>query len=186
MTEASSSNEYATSWATFNRWHRIYRFDVDAAAAAWNAKLPRYWTKKLDGLKQLSRGLRVFFNPPYSRGNKERWTARALQQVLHAGAKLWGGHLPANTSERWWTRTIGRPLRDRPHRVEVLELPGFANGYRRFYGRKLVIDVWFYEARQHHRERSGLEGGARFANAFVVWGKPAHMPTQDDIRRRAA
>jgi hypothetical protein len=89
---------------------------------------------------------------------------------------LWGLHVPAYTSEGWWTKHVAHFAGHRFDRMELLELPGFASGYRRVY-EYFFIDVWFYEGRQTHVERRGKKGSARHASAFIVIGNRRHMPT---------
>lgn len=175
MTHASNSNEWQTPKRDFRRWHELYAFDVDAAAARWNAQLPTYWTKAMDAFKQSSKGLRVFCNPPYTAGNMGRWMPHARSQVITGGAHLWGLHIPAHTAEGWWTENVMRGPEPEPLLTASLSLPGFANGYRRMYLR-LAIDVWFYEGRRKHVQRNGEGDSARFPNAFVVFGVPKRMP----------
>jgi phage N-6-adenine-methyltransferase len=55
------------------------RFDVDAAASAWNAKCPYFWDEEADGLKQdwLQRK-NVFLNAPFEPTILERFVNKAL------------------------------------------------------------------------------------------------------------
>jgi hypothetical protein len=184
QTELSLSNEWMTDPKTFRRWHALYRFDIDAAAAKWNAQLPRFWTKKENGLKQPSNGLRVWCNPPYSRGNLAKWVDHAVDEVRFEGALLWGLHVPAYTSEGWWAWNVTTPAV--PTRMDQLHWKFFAHGYRRDWNSVFVLDVWFYIGRQRHVHRSGSSGSARHASAFVVFGRPAAMPSLRQIERIAA
>lgn len=176
MTSLSESNDWSLAFATFNRWHRLYRFDVDGAASPKNAQLPKFWTPRMDAFKQDPAGLRVYSNHPYSKGQCDRWHAHAREAVQFNGCHLWGLHSPAHTSEGWWTRNVARAPAAPLIATDTLTLPGFANGYRRVYGNGLTIDVWFYEGRMEHVERSGASGSARFPNAFIVYGRRARMP----------
>jgi len=45
----------------------IFHFTVDAAASADNAKLPKFWDKQTDALKQDWSKETVWLNPPFSR-----------------------------------------------------------------------------------------------------------------------
>ena len=56
---------------------------VDAAAADWNAKCLRYYTKEDDALKQDWDAKAVWCNPPYSATIIERFVRRALDAARH-------------------------------------------------------------------------------------------------------
>lgn len=98
--------------------NRRFRFTLDAAASAHNAKLQRYVTKEQDGLAFPWGGERVYCNPPYS--DIRPWVEKAWQEDQ---AELVVMLLPANrTDQRWWHDYI-EPRRDRigsPLRVEFL------------------------------------------------------------------
>lgn len=176
MTQLSDSNDWSLNRNVFARWHRLYRFDVDGAASKANAQLPTFWTKRMDAFKQNAAGLHVYTNHPYSEGECEKWHSHARNQVLAGPCPLWACHSPNHSSEGWFTRNVMRaPEGLHLAHVEALSLPGFANGYRRVWP-GLAVDLWFYEGRQKHRERTGATGSARFPNAFVVYAKPEHLP----------
>lgn len=97
-----------------------FRFTVDAAAAAHNAKLPRYWTEQDDGLTQSWAGERVYCNPPYS--NIEPWVLKAWSET---GADIIVMLLPANRTEQAFWQNHIEPRRDQPGSpLTVRFLPG--------------------------------------------------------------
>jgi len=106
----------------FARWHERFRFTIDAAASATNARLPRFWTAEADALQQDWRGDRVWCNPPYS--EIEPWVAKAHHESAR-GCPLTVMLLPANRTEQgWWQRQV-EPFRDGPDfRLRVSFLPG--------------------------------------------------------------
>lgn len=101
-------------WVLNNR----FRFTLDAAASAQNARLERFVTKEQDGLIYPWAGERVYCNPPYS--NITPWVEKAWLEI---SAPLIVLLLPANrTEQRWWQLYI-EPQRDRfgsPLRTEFL------------------------------------------------------------------
>ena len=102
--------------------HAEHGFTLDVAAAAHNAKCPRYFDLEADGLAQPWTGEIVWCNPPYS--DLGAWTRKALYEVQHGCPKV-VMLLPANrTEQRWWQETL-EPLRDKPGTgVTTRNLPG--------------------------------------------------------------
>jgi phage N-6-adenine-methyltransferase len=88
-----------------------FRFTVDAAASAANAKCERYWTIEDDGLAQPWAAERVWLNPPYSHPNIGRWIRKAWAET---DAALIVMLLPANRTEQVWWQAAVEPFRDRP------------------------------------------------------------------------
>ncbi|REC98362.1 phage N-6-adenine-methyltransferase [Microbacterium sp. AG157] len=84
-------------------------FTLDVAAAAHNAKAPRYFTRADDGLAQSWEGERVWCNPPYS--DLHAWVSKAWQswRFTDGIAML----LPANRPEQKWWQELVEPYRDR-------------------------------------------------------------------------
>lgn len=100
--------------------HERFAFTVDAAASDGNARLPRFWTAKDDGLRQSWTGERVWCNPPYSHPNIPRWIRKAWAET---DAALIVMLVPANRTEQTWWQAAVEPYRDRPGgtlRVEFL------------------------------------------------------------------
>lgn len=107
----------------FAAWHERFRFTVDAAASASNARLPRYWTKDDDAIAQSWAGERVWCNPPYS--DIGAWVAKAWREwTSDPGADLIVMLLPANRTEQKWWQLLVEPNRDRTDEFGVEFLPG--------------------------------------------------------------
>lgn len=100
---------------------RFGTFDLDAAAAAHNAKCDRYFTVADNALEQPWRG-KVWCNPPYS--NLGAWVQKAQGELDSGRASLIVMLLPANRTEQGWWQDHVEPRRDdrRPDgpRVEFL------------------------------------------------------------------
>lgn len=107
-----ATDDRAITMADFEPLHARFRFTIDVAASATNARLPRYWTRESDALEQSWAGERVWCNPPYS--HLERWVGKAWDEFGGlGGAPLIVMLLPANrTEQRWWQELI-EPKRDR-------------------------------------------------------------------------
>jgi phage N-6-adenine-methyltransferase len=91
-----------TAPEVFGPLHERFRFTIDVAASAQNAKLPVYCSIEHDGLKESWSGERVWCNPPYS--NIQPWVEKAWGEWL---APVRPGLIvmlvPANrTEQRWW------------------------------------------------------------------------------------
>lgn len=99
---------------------RFGTFDLDAAAAAHNAKAPTYYTREDDGLAQPWKG-RVWCNPPYSACGA--WVVKGWREWERGVCERIVMLLPANRVEQGWWQDYVEPHRDRdlsPLRVEFL------------------------------------------------------------------
>lgn len=111
--------DWETPDAFFAKLHSFYRFDLDVAASAGNAKTPRFFTQQEDGLRQSWAGARVWCNPPYGRGLCA-WIDKAITE--RQTAKLIVMLLPARTDTQWF------------HRAVATAKPVFLKGRLRFKG----------------------------------------------------
>ena len=104
----------------FARLNDRFRFSIDVAASALNAKLPRFFTEADDGLTQSWARERVYCNPPFS--DIGPWITKAWAERR---ADLIVMLLPANrTEQKWWQDGI-EPFRDQPLSPLSIEfLPG--------------------------------------------------------------
>lgn len=83
----------------FEKLHAEFDFTLDAAASEANAKVPRYFTRDVDGLGQDWGAERVWCNPPFGRGLNE-WCRKAWE-ASRAGA-LVVLLVPCATDMDWW------------------------------------------------------------------------------------
>lgn len=88
-----------------------FRFTIDVAAAAHNARCDRFYTRADNGLLQPWTGERVWCNPPYS--DLASWTEKAWRES--ASAELIVMLLPANRTEQGWWQDSIEPFRDGRH-----------------------------------------------------------------------
>jgi hypothetical protein len=106
----SAVDDRATPPEIFGPLNDRFRFTVDAAASAENAKCERFWTAAENGLTKSWAGERVFCNPPYSHPNLGRWLDKAWQQSK--AAELIVMLVPANrTEQEFWQKWV-EPYRD--------------------------------------------------------------------------
>ena len=112
--------DWMTPPSLFAALNRRYRFDYDAFASHESALCHRYSTlggtyhcfkhstytdppqlvSSLDGLEYSWQGLRVFMNPPFSRGLLDKSLAKAVNEREEAEVVV--ALIPAAVSTRWW------------------------------------------------------------------------------------
>lgn len=104
-----------TAPEVFGPLHERFRFTIDVAASAQNARLPRFLTIEDDGLSRSWAGERVWCNPPYS--NIGPWIEKAWHEWAESRpAALIVMLVPANRTEQSWWQDLVEPYRDRPAR----------------------------------------------------------------------
>lgn len=74
--------EYSTPQSFFDKVNKEFRFNLDPAAADWNAKCPDYFTYKENGLARSWRNRTVWLNPPYAESEVKKWIKKAYQSAL--------------------------------------------------------------------------------------------------------
>lgn len=72
--------------------------NVDTAASADNAMLPKFFDEEHSAFDQDWRGIRAWCNPPYGRNEIYRW----VRQCATGGASVCVALLPARTDTRWF------------------------------------------------------------------------------------
>lgn len=102
-----SVDERITPQSLFDRFNRLYRFTLDAAASAGNAKCESFHTLETNGLEQSWAGESVWCNPPYS--NIRPWVEKAWEESKHTKSIVM--LLPANRTEQAWWQDLIEPRR---------------------------------------------------------------------------
>lgn len=107
------SDLYGTDPRVYAYFNRVLGpFDLDAAASAENALAPRFLTAADDATMtdwaaacaELGRPPRVFCNPPYSAGNRERFFAQAVAMAERGVMSAF--LVPATTGEGYFARHV--------------------------------------------------------------------------------
>lgn len=101
---SSGKDDWATPQDFFEKLDRIYHFTLDPCATPENAKCPIFFSKETDGLKQSWAGQTVFMNPPYSRGNQEKFIHKAYEESLKGALVVC--LIPARTDTKIWHEII--------------------------------------------------------------------------------
>lgn len=96
------TGEWPTPALVFAILHAEFKFTLDAAATAANAKCPLFFTREDDGLSRDWGRHVVFLNPPYDRGPRglRRWMRKAAM-AARLGATV-VCLVPASTGSSWW------------------------------------------------------------------------------------
>lgn len=80
-----------------------FQFTLDPCCEEHTAKCNRYYTEEEDGLFQSWKGEIVFVNPPYSRGNIDKWVRKCYLESEYATVV---GLLPVSSSSDWWHKYL--------------------------------------------------------------------------------
>ncbi len=114
----SRSDMWVTPQDLFDELNVEFGFDLDVSALPENAKCPRFFTPKEDGLKQEWAGT-CWMNPSYG-PTVGKWIEKARQSAEENGATV-VSLLPARTDTAWWHEQIAPYLGER---VEARFLKG--------------------------------------------------------------
>lgn len=168
--EISLSDDWATEKWLFRYLDEIYGpFNLDVAAAPWNAKCPRFFTKRDNALVQQWSPGRNFCNSPYSTGMKEAFTWRGRLFVEDRKSQLNCHVLPHDTADGYWARCVeaqsGKFLGITKHRSQLGTVTQTC-----FEG--LTVEKTEIDGRLRFRHKSGATGTARHSSAVVVFARP--------------
>lgn len=109
--ELANSNGHLLKdlWATppvvYDPLNKEFGFTLDPCCLPETAKCTKYYTPAEDGLKQDWAGEVVFCNPPYSRGNIDKWVKKCYQESLKPNTIV-VGLFPVSTSAEWFHRWV--------------------------------------------------------------------------------
>jgi len=95
---SSATDEWPTPQDFFDRLNEEFHFTLDVCATPENAKCPRYYTKRENGLLQKWEGV-CWMNPPYGR-EIGKWVKKAYESALDGATVVC--LLPARTDTSWW------------------------------------------------------------------------------------
>jgi phage N-6-adenine-methyltransferase len=100
----SKGCEQKDKWETpnslFHMLNNEFDFNLDPCCEDSTAKCALYYTEEMNGLNKSWAGKRVFVNPPYSRGNIERWMKKCYEESLNG--TLIVALIPVSTSAKWF------------------------------------------------------------------------------------
>lgn len=103
----SSNHLSKDCWETpkeiFNQLDLEFKFTLDPCCLPDTAKCPTYFTPEDDGLTKSWAGHNVFVNPPYSRGNIDKWVEKCYKESWSTRVVAL---LPVSTSSGWFHKYI--------------------------------------------------------------------------------
>lgn len=105
----SDGHKLKDLWGTprevFDPLNLEFNFNLDPCCTAETAKCANYFTPQEDGLTQSWACHTVFVNPPYSRGNIDKWVTKCYQESKKLGTTV-VVLLPVSTSSRWFHQRV--------------------------------------------------------------------------------
>lgn len=97
---SSTTDEWSTPQDFFDKCNAEFGpLELDPCATTDNAKCPRYFARRQDGLLQKWAPARVWMNPPYGRGIGE-WMRKAFEESTIGALVVC--LVPARTDTAWW------------------------------------------------------------------------------------
>ena len=95
---SSKTDVWYTPVDFFDKYNKIFNFDIDVCALAENTKCHKFFSPEEDGLKQEWSG-NCWMNPPYGRTIKE-WVKKAYESSKKGATVVC--LLPSRTDTQWW------------------------------------------------------------------------------------
>jgi len=106
VTSGTGKDDWATPQWLFDHVNEMLGpFDLDAAASAGNTKCGTYCTVERSGLV-IPWFRRVWLNPPYGKGEIERWAEKAYGETAAGRCSRVVMLLPAKTETRWFHELV--------------------------------------------------------------------------------
>ena len=95
---SSATEMWSTPQEFFDKYNKIYKFNLDVCATPENTKCENYFTEIDNGLEQVWKGA-CWMNPPYGRTIKE-WMKKAYESSLEGTTVVC--LVPSRTDTAWW------------------------------------------------------------------------------------
>lgn len=96
-------------WATpldfYKQLDEEFHFTLDPCSNEENHKCSKYYTVEDDGLSKDWSGETVFMNPPYGRGEIDKWVKKASEEASKENTIV-VALIPASTDTRWFHNYI--------------------------------------------------------------------------------
>lgn len=129
MGEILATDEWKTPWEIYAPLDRVFQFTMDPCTTKENwLGCRNFYTKETDGLAQPWSEEAVFCNPPYSRGNIERWVEKCAREGERA--RVVALLCRADRSTKWWQTWVAPhawKIHDYSHRIRFVGAPAAYN-----------------------------------------------------------
>jgi phage N-6-adenine-methyltransferase len=106
---SSDGHSFKDLWATpsvvYDPLNKEFQFTLDPCCVHNTAKCNKYYTPLEDGLKQDWGGEVVFCNPPYSRGNIDKWAKKCYEESRKPNTIV-VALFPVSTSAEWFHKWV--------------------------------------------------------------------------------
>lgn len=93
-------DRWETPCKIFEPLNAEFQFTLDPCCETHTAKCEKYFTEEENGLAQDWVGEIVFVNPPYSRGNIDKWMEKCYNESLKGSTIV--ALIPVSTSAKWF------------------------------------------------------------------------------------
>lgn len=102
---SSKRMDWETPPELFGALDREFKFNLDVCASPRNAKCLRFFSERLDGLRQEWGGAICWMNPPYGRAIG-LWMKKAFEESQRAATVVC--LVPSRTDTAWWHEFAAR------------------------------------------------------------------------------
>jgi phage N-6-adenine-methyltransferase len=96
----SQKDKWETPSWLFAALNEEFAFTLDPCCETHTAKCLKHYTEQENGLLQDWSGERVFVNPPYSRGNIDKWMRKCYEESKKGALVV--ALIPVSTSSKWF------------------------------------------------------------------------------------
>ena len=145
---SSNRDDWETPQDFFNKLNAQYHFTLDPCSSDTNAKCPKHYTERDNGLEQDWGGEVVFCNPPYSRkGGQDLWVKKCYEESLKPNTTV-VALLPARTDTKRFHQYI-------LNKAEIIWIEG-----------RLVFEI----DGKPILDKKGRPQGAPFPSMVCIWG----------------
>lgn len=171
---ASTTSVRGTPQEFFDWIDGQLHFTLDVCANAENAKCPRFFGERDNGLAQSWANHTWWKNHPYGRQTPQ-WMAKGREEAMF-GRSMGASLVAARVGSEWW-------------RVYVKQLDGAAGKLRDvrvmpkidltwYRWERLTVGIYFHDERLPF---DGISDGAPFDSALIFYGHPSRHPVAPRI-----
>lgn len=165
--KAAGNNSRGTPRDFYEWLNSAFAFSLDVCAEEHNAKHPRFYSEKENGLLQSWADETAFMNPPYG-DDLPVWMRKAFFETTHRRAVI-VALVPARTDTAWWNSYVLARGLDVGHLRASYLVPESGVFWLRWEA--LVTGFYFHDQRLNFAGSSG--DSAPFPSAVVIHAHPS-------------